>query len=78
MEGIKILDMVCGVLLIFAGIMLGLWGVFQLDLMTELFGGHSTTIGRIFYILVGVAALYEAIGFKGMQRRWCPQVPQTT
>lgn len=78
MEGIKILDMVCGVLLIFAGIMLGLWGVFQLDLMTELFGGHSATSSRIFYILVGVAALYEAIGFKGMQRRWCPHVPQTT
>jgi hypothetical protein len=78
MEGIKILDMVCGVLLIFVGIMLGLWGVFQLDLMTELFGGHSATLSRIFYILVGVAALYEAIGFKGMQRRWCPHVPQTT
>ena len=78
MEGMKILDIVCAVLLIFAGIMLGLWGVFQMDLVTELFGGHSATISRVFYVLVGLAALYEAIGLKGIQRRWCAHVPQTT
>jgi uncharacterized membrane protein YuzA (DUF378 family) len=78
MEGIKILDIVCSLLLIITGLILGFWGIFQIDLVKLLFGGHSATMSRIFYTLVGVAALYEAIGFRGMQRRWCPHVPQTT
>jgi hypothetical protein len=76
MEGIKIVDLICGALLIVAGLYLGFWGVFGIDAFGALFGGHESIILRILFVLFGLAALYDAIGWKAIQRRWCAGLPQ--
>jgi uncharacterized protein len=37
----------------------GLWGVFQYDLVADLFGGNTTGLARLVYSLVGIAGLYS-------------------
>ena len=37
----------------------GLWGLFQYDVIADLFGGNTSSISRIIYILVGLAGIYS-------------------
>lgn len=55
MQALNILALI---LLIVGGINWGLVGLFQFDLVAALFGGGQTTLSRIVYALVGLAALY--------------------
>ena len=66
----KALDVVAAVLLIVGGLNWGLWGIFQFDLVAALFGGNTAALSRIVYSLVGIAAAYQAFGWKSVQRRW--------
>jgi len=52
------LDWIALVLLIIGGINWGLVGLFQFDLVAQLFGGSESIISRIVYSLVGISALY--------------------
>lgn len=65
----KTLDVVAVVLLVVGGLNWGLVGAAQFDLVAALFGS-MTAASRIVYALVGVAALYEAVQWRAMQRRW--------
>ena len=65
----KKLDVVAVVLLVVGGLNWGLVGVAQFDLVAALFG-TMTAASRIVYALVGIAALYEAVQWRAMQRRW--------
>ena len=51
------LDRAALILLVIGGLNWGLVGAFQVNLVTMLFG-PSSTLSRIVYILVGVAAAY--------------------
>ena len=53
------LDWVALILVIIGGLNWGLVGLFKFDLVAAIFGDMSA-ISRVIYILVGVAALYEA------------------
>lgn len=66
----KTIDVVIAILLVVGGVNWGLWGMFQFDLVADLFGGNSAIISRVVYSLVGVAAVYQAFGWKSIQRRW--------
>jgi uncharacterized membrane protein YuzA (DUF378 family) len=66
----RTLDVIAAVLLVVGGLNWGLWGLFQFDLVAALFGGNASIVARIVYILVGAAAVYQAAGLKGIQRRW--------
>jgi uncharacterized membrane protein YuzA (DUF378 family) len=66
---IKGLDLIAAVILFIGGINLGLVGFFGLNLVEYIFGSMSG-ITRIVYILVGISALYEAVMWKAIQRRW--------
>jgi len=66
----KTLDIVIAVLLVVGGLNWGLWGFFQFDLVAFLFGGNTEVLSRIVYGLVGIAAVYQALGWKSVQRRW--------
>lgn len=66
----KILDIVAAVLLVIGGLNWGLVGIAELDIVAAIFGGSTATLSRIVYILVGLAAIYQALGLKGIQRRW--------
>jgi len=65
----KKLDVVAAVLLVVGGLNWGLVGVARFDLVATLFGDMST-LSRTVYLLVGVAAVYQAAQWRGIQRRW--------
>lgn len=66
----KTLDIIAATLLVIGGLNWGLWGAFELDLVATLFGGSTAPLARVVYILVGLAAAYQALGLKAIQRRW--------
>ena len=49
------------ILLIIGGLNWGLIGIFQWDLVAAIFGGLSV-VARIIYTLVGLSAIYIAVG----------------
>jgi len=65
----KSIDVIVAILLVVGGLNWGLVGLFSFDLVATIFGDMSV-ISRIVYILVGVSALYQAILWKGIQKRW--------
>ena len=65
----KAVDVLATILLVVGGLNWGLVGVAHFDLVATLFG-DMTVLSRIVYSLVGVAAVYQALSWKAMQRRW--------
>ena len=65
----KSIDVIVAVLLIVGGLNWGLVGLFNLDLVALIFGDMSI-LGRLVYVLVGLSALYQALQWKAIQRRW--------
>lgn len=70
----KTLDVMAGVLLVVGGLNWGLVGAAQFDLVATLFGTMSL-LSRVVYVLVGVAAVYQALQWKAIQRRWLVSAP---
>jgi uncharacterized protein len=62
-------DVVAAILLVVGGLNWGLVGVANFDLVATLFGAGSI-LARIVYTLVGVAAVYQALSLKAIQKRW--------
>lgn len=52
------LDRLALILAIIGGINWGSIGLFQFDIVAWLFGGQTTTVSRIIYTLVGIAAIW--------------------
>ena len=67
----KGLDLVSLILVIIGGLNWGLVGAAQFDLVATLFG-ETSAMSRIVYVLVGTAALYAAVAWRAIQRRWSP------
>lgn len=65
----KKLDVVAAVLLVVGGMNWGLVGALGVDLVATLFGVMSP-LARTVYLLVGLSALYQAVQWQGIQRRW--------
>ncbi len=65
----KTLDVVAAVLLVIGGLNWGLVGLVGFDLVAALFGEWSP-LSRTVYILVGLGAVYQALTWKAIQRRW--------
>lgn len=69
----KYLDVVAAILLVIGGLN---WGVVALtggDLVTALLGAtyaEPSALSRLVYLLVGLAAVYQAAMVKGIQKRW--------
>ena len=66
----KTLDIIAAVLLVIGGLNWGLWGLFDLDIVASVMGGYTTAGARLVYVLVGAAALYQALSVKSIQKRW--------
>ncbi|HEY7504572.1 MAG TPA: DUF378 domain-containing protein [Gemmatimonadales bacterium] len=67
----KTLDVMAAVLLVVGGLNWGVVGLTGSDLVGALFGELSP-VSRAVYILVGLAALYQALQWKAIQHRWQP------
>jgi uncharacterized membrane protein YuzA (DUF378 family) len=68
-DDMKSIDAVVTLLLIVGGLNWGLVGLFRFDLVATIFGEMSA-LSRIVYVLVGVAAVYQGLSWKAIQRRW--------
>ena len=64
----KKLDVVAAVLLVVGGLNWGLVGAARFDLVATLLGEMSA-LSRAVYLIVGLAALYQAAQWRGIQRR---------
>lgn len=53
-----LMDRIALILTIIGGINWGSIGIFRFDIIAWLFGGQTTTVSRIIYTLVGLAALW--------------------
>lgn len=62
-------DIVAAVLLVVGGLNWGLVGFLNFDLVAALFGIGSP-LARIVYSLVGLAAVYQIVTIRAIQRRW--------
>jgi uncharacterized membrane protein YuzA (DUF378 family) len=67
----KKLDVLAAVLLVVGGLNWGVVGLTGSDLVGALLGSLSPA-SRSVYILVGLAALYQALQWKAIQHRWQP------
>ena len=65
----RTLDVVVAALLVIGGLNWGLVGLFGFDLVATLFGDASL-VARSVYALVGLAAVYQGLGWRAIQRRW--------
>lgn len=64
----KYIDVIAAVLLIIGGLNWGLFGLFRVDLVHQLFG--ATVFSSIVYVLIGTAALYQGLALRGIWNRW--------
>ena len=65
----KTVDIVAAVLLVVGGLNWGLVGAARFDLVAAIFGTGSA-FANVVYVLVGIAALYQIVSLRGIQRRW--------
>lgn len=65
----RTVDVVCAVLVVVGALNWGLVGVANFDLVAALFG-EGSAFSRLVYTLVGVAGIYQGLGWKAIQRRW--------
>jgi uncharacterized protein len=70
----KTLDVIVAVLLVVGGLNWGLVGAFGFDLVAALFGEMSA-LSRVVYLLVGLAAVYQALGWRAIRHRWAAREP---
>ena len=70
----KTLDVIVAVLLVIGGLNWGLVALTNFDLVAFLTGaggfGGKNVLGTLVYGLVGLSAVYQAIQWRGIQRRW--------
>jgi len=65
----KAMDVIAAVMVVVGALNWGLVGMFQFDLVAALFGDASG-LSRLVYSLVGLAGAFQAMQWKGIQRRW--------
>jgi hypothetical protein len=66
---LKGIDMLAAFILAAGGLCWGAVGLFAFNPVEAVFGAMSP-IGRLIYLLFGVAALYEILFYRVIQRRW--------
>jgi hypothetical protein len=69
----KKLDVVAAVLVVVGALNWGLVAVAHFDLVATIFGmkfGEVSVFSGIVYGLVGLAGLYQGLGWKAIQHRW--------
>lgn len=69
----KKLDVLAAVLVVVGALNWGLVAVARFDLVAALFGmrfGEVSAASAVIYGLVGLAGAYQALLWKGIQRRW--------
>ena len=69
----KKLDVLAAILVVVGALNWGLVAIAKFDLVAALFGmpfGETSALTATVYGLVGLAGLYQGLGWKRVQRRW--------
>lgn len=69
----KKLDVVAAILVVVGAINWGLVAIAHFDLVATIFGrrfGEVSPLSAVVYGLVALSGLYQALGWKAIQRRW--------
>lgn len=72
----KKLDVIAAVLVVVGAVNWGLVAIAKFDLVAALFGmrfGETSALTSVVYGLVGLAGVYQGLGWKAVQRRWYSQ-----
>lgn len=64
----KYLDITAAILLVIGGLNWGLVGMLDMNVVSALLG--SGLPAKLIYVAVGLAAVYQAVGLKGIRSRW--------
>ena len=65
----KTLDVIVAILLVIGGLNWGLIGFFDFNIVHFLLG-KAPALERIIYAVVGLAAVYQIVQWKAIQKRW--------
>ncbi len=65
----RTIDVVAAILLVVGGLNWGLVGTANFDLVAALLGAGSI-LAKVVYTLVGLAAVYQALSLRAIQKRW--------
>jgi len=65
----KAIDVIAAILLVVGGLNWGLVGVANVDLVAAVLGAGSV-LAKAVYTLVGLAAVYQALSLRAIQKRW--------
>ncbi|MBT3476294.1 DUF378 domain-containing protein [bacterium] len=63
------LDVLAAILLVVGGLNWGLVGLIDFNLVDYLFSSMPS-VEKLVYSLVGLSAVYQIVGLKGIQTRW--------
>ena len=63
------LDVLVAILLVIGGLNWGLFGLIDFNLVNYLFSSMPS-VEKLVYSLVGLSAVYQVVGLKGIQTRW--------
>jgi uncharacterized membrane protein YuzA (DUF378 family) len=63
------IDVIAAILLVVGGLNWGLVGLLDFNLVTAVFGSGSL-LARLVFGLVGLAAVYQIVTIRAIQRRW--------
>ena len=77
----KTVDVIAAVLLVIGGLNWGLVGIAHFDLVATIFGmrfGETSVLSSAVYVLVGLAAVYQAASCKAIQHRWGHEAAHAT
>jgi uncharacterized protein len=72
-KAMKTVDTIAAILLVVGGLNWGLVSVARFDLVAAIFGmkfGQVSVLSALVYGLVGLAAVYQGVSWKAIQRRW--------
>jgi len=56
-EMMRFIKFIVLLLVIIGALNWGFWGLFQYDLISDIFGGNSTVLARLVYTIIGIAGL---------------------
>ena len=65
----KTIDVLAAILVVVGALNWGLGGLFRFDLVATLLG-DGTVAARAVYVLVGLAGVFQGLGWRAIQRRW--------
>jgi uncharacterized protein len=57
----RLITALASILIVIGALNWGLYGLFGIDLIEKFFGGKNKLVGRILYILIGLAGLYSLL-----------------